>query len=65
MSKIIPVEGDLLKPNLGLKENDMQNIIENVNVMINCAASVDFNSPLLEALDTNYFGTLRVFELAR
>ncbi len=42
----------------------MQMIIDNVNVMINCAASVDFNSPLYEALDINYFGTQRVFELA-
>ena len=39
-------------------------LIQNVNIMINCAASVDFNAPLYEALDINYFGTQRVFELA-
>jgi len=31
--------------------------MNNVNVMINCAASVDFNAPLYESLEINYFGT--------
>ena len=39
-------------------------LIEKVHVVINCAASVDFNAPLHEALEINYFGTQRMFELA-
>ena len=33
--------------------------------MINCAASVNFDDPLLEALNINYFGTLRMLDLAQ
>lgn len=32
--------------------------------MINCAASVNFDDPILEALNINYFGTLRMLDLA-
>lgn len=35
-----------------------------VNIIINCAASVNFDDPLKEALNINYFGTLRLLDLA-
>ena len=34
-------------------------------LFINVAASVNFDDPLLEALEINYFGCLRMLELAR
>lgn len=40
-------------------------VTENVNVIINSAASVDFNSRLDEAIKINVRGTLRMFELAK
>ena len=36
-----------------------------VQIFINCAASVNFNDPILQALNTNYFGTLRMLEIAQ
>jgi hypothetical protein len=32
--------------------------------LINCAASTNFDDPLLEALNINYFGCLRMLDLA-
>ena len=49
-------------------------LIDNINVLkvyyifikiiINCAASVDFNSKIHEALSINYYGTQRMLNLA-
>jgi fatty acyl-CoA reductase len=50
---------------LGLDQKDIEDITANVNVIINCAASVDFNSRLDEAIKINVFGTLKMFELAK
>jgi thioester reductase-like protein len=41
-----------------------QEIVENVNIIINSAASVDFNSPIKVALEINYYGVQKVLELA-
>ena len=54
-----------MKEGLGLSEEDFKELTENLHVMINCAASVDFNAPLKDAIDINVFGTLRMFDLAQ
>jgi thioester reductase-like protein len=61
---IFPVAGDLTLRGLGLSPESRQTLIEEVQIMINCAASVNFDDPLLEALSINYFGTLRMLDLA-
>ena len=40
-------------------------LIENVHIVINSAASIDFNSRLDEAININIKGTLRVYDLVR
>ena len=40
-------------------------IIENVDIIINSAASVNFDDPLQEGLKINYFGATRVMDLAK
>ncbi|CAK69516.1 unnamed protein product (macronuclear) [Paramecium tetraurelia] len=60
-----PVDGDLIKPHLGLSKEVTQELIENVNIIINSAASVDFNSPIKVALEINYYGVQKVLELAK
>ena len=42
---------------------DRQLLIENVDLVINCAASVDFNARLEDAASINIFGTQKVYEL--
>ena len=34
------------------------------DIIINCAASVSFDDPLLDAIQINYFGCQRMLELA-
>ena len=65
MPKLIPISGDMLKTNLGLSPEDYKELSENVNVIINSDASVDFNLRLDQALQINTLGTLRVVELAK
>jgi fatty acyl-CoA reductase len=62
--KIIPVTGDLILERLGLSNADRDIVTRNCHVIINCAASIKFNDPLQEALTINYFGSLRMLELA-
>lgn len=62
--KVIPVAGDLIIDRLGLSEADRAMVTSETNLVINCAASVNFDDPLLDALQINYFGCIRMLELA-
>lgn len=64
-SKIIPVTGDLIIEKLGLSDSDRQMIVESCNIILNSAASVNFDDPLKEALQINYFGSMRMLDLAK
>lgn len=43
----------------------MNIMVEKCNILINCAASIDFNARLDHAIESNIKGTLRVSQLAR
>ena len=64
-SKIIPVTGDLIIDKLGLSDSDRAMIVDSCNIILNSAASVNFDDPLKEALQINYFGSMRMLELAK
>lgn len=61
----MPVAGDLIIDKLGLSEEDRKMVVEECDIVINCAASVNFDDPLLDALQINYYGCLRMLELAK
>jgi|Transcript_15899 thioester reductase-like protein len=63
--KVVPVAGDLVIDKLGLSQADRAMVTAETDVVINCAASVNFDDPLLDALEINYFGCLRMLELAK
>ena len=65
LPKLFPINGDMLKTNLDLSAEDFRELCENTNIIINSAASVDFNQRLDQALQINTMGTLRVVELAK
>lgn len=65
LPKLKPISGDMLKPRLDLSQEDFLELSENLNIIINSAASVDFNQRLDQALQINTWGTLRVVELAK
>ena len=50
---------------LGISPEDRQLLVNEVYVVINCAASINFDDPLLDALQINYFGCLRLLNLAK
>lgn len=53
-----------MKDRLSLSQSDEELLINNVNIVINSAASIDFNARLDEAINMNIKGSLRVYELA-
>lgn len=48
-----------------MNEADRAMVVAETELIINCAASVNFDDPLLDALQINYFGCLRMLELAK
>jgi fatty acyl-CoA reductase len=48
-TKIFAIEGDITKDQLALKPSDRAMLINELDVIINCAASVDFNERLCDA----------------
>lgn len=62
--KVIPIGGDLIIDKLGLSVEHREMVKNEVDIIINCAASVSFNDPLLDAIQINYFGCRRMMTLA-
>lgn len=46
LSKIIPINGDVTYPGLGINACDLTVLIENVSVVIHSAATIRFDEPL-------------------
>lgn len=65
LSKVKPIAGDLLKENIALSIEDEKFIIENIDIIIHSAASVDFNARIDEAININILGTLKMYSLAK
>ena len=55
-SKIHPIQGDLIVEKLGISPEDRKILTDNLHVIINSAASVNFDDPLQEAIKINYYG---------
>jgi thioester reductase-like protein len=63
--RVTAVRGDLLEPGLGLAPRDRQRLVETVDRIVHCAASISFELPLGEAREINVQGVARVLDLAR
>ena len=64
IAKIVPIEGDIVKEGLAIKPEVRERLINDLQVIINCAASVDFNERMCDAFQINYYGALRMQQLA-
>ncbi|XP_043604638.1 putative fatty acyl-CoA reductase CG5065, partial [Bombus pyrosoma] len=62
-SKVYPVKGDVILPDLGLSREDRNLLLEKVNIVFHVAATVRFDEPLHVAVNVNTKGTGRVIEL--
>lgn len=54
-----------MKEGLGLSSADLKMLSETCNIIMNCAASIDFNARLDDAININIKGTFRMMELAK
>ncbi|XP_045508640.1 putative fatty acyl-CoA reductase CG8306 isoform X2 [Colias croceus] len=64
-SKLIPISGDVGSEDLGLCPEDRQLLIENVNMVIHSAATLDFEENLKPTVKINVLGTRRVMQLCQ
>lgn len=63
--KLRLIRGDILEEDLGISVTDREELVQNVNVVIHCAATVKFNLPLRDAVEFNVCGTYKVLQLAK
>ncbi|KAI1289356.1 putative fatty acyl-CoA reductase [Halotydeus destructor] len=60
LSKIVPIEGDIRRPNLGISELDFAKLKKDVSIVFHNAASIRFDLLLADHIKTNVMGSLHV-----
>lgn len=65
LNKIKPVNGDISEEKLGLSNVDHQMLCHNINIVVHCAATLDFETDLKTAVSINLMGTKRIVELCK
>lgn len=60
---VIVVAGDVGEEDLGLSEADKTSIVNNVNLVFHCAATLDFDTDLPTNVNINLLGTKRILQL--
>lgn len=61
--RVVPVNGDLVIEGLGLDPAIRRQLCEEVQVILNTAASINFDDPIRDAMQINFFGAKRILEL--
>jgi len=64
-TRIVTVDGDLTATKLGLGEEEVKRIKEEIEIVIHCAATLDFDEPFDQALQHNVEATLELFNLSK
>lgn len=64
MDRIKVIDGNLGEPSMGITTADREWLIENVNFIFHCAATIKFNEPIEIATKINVQGTENMLELA-
>ncbi|KZS20143.1 Fatty acyl-CoA reductase 1 [Daphnia magna] len=60
LEKLVPINGDVSLPDLGLSLSDMQELSDNVSVVFHSAARVKFDNDLRSSLEMNVRGPQRM-----
>lgn len=63
LTKVVPINGDITLPSLGISQSDLALLTNNVAVVFHCAATVRFDEPFKTSVDINVLGTRRVLEI--
>jgi len=61
---IIPIEGDLMIKNLGISDKDIESLKDNVEIIIHCAATINFNEQIDKAYQINTQSVIDLVNLA-
>ncbi|OWR51076.1 hypothetical protein KGM_211700 [Danaus plexippus plexippus] len=64
-NKLVPISGDVGVENLGINDNDRQILIDEVNIVIHSAATLDFEENLRPTVKINVLGTRYVMDLCQ
>lgn len=62
--KLVAVEGDITQKDLGLSAEAKEQLINEVSVVINGAASLRLEAGLKAAVEHNTVGTMRILDLS-
>lgn len=62
-ANIVVLAGDVGEDDLGLSDADKSTVINNVNVVYHCAATLDFEADLPTNVNINLKGTKRILQL--
>ncbi|KAL6426748.1 hypothetical protein ACFW04_009232 [Cataglyphis niger] len=65
LKKVIPLNGDICSDNLGLTNEQREHLINEVNVVFHCAATLRLEAKLKDAVEMNLIGTKRVLNLVK
>lgn len=65
LTKLVPVQGDILQPGLGIRSSDVMCLQETVAVVFHTAATVKFDEALKLSVEMNVRGTERLLELCQ
>lgn len=63
-SKVVAVEGDMSREDLGMSRDMVELLSESVDIVFNIAASVQFDAPLKQNLRDNFLGARNLLELS-
>ncbi|XP_048004906.1 putative fatty acyl-CoA reductase CG5065 isoform X3 [Leguminivora glycinivorella] len=63
--KMIPIQGDVLKDDLGISNEDMKILSEEVSIVFHMAAILKMEAPLKDSVAMNTAGTQRALDVAR
>ena len=65
LTKIIPVEGDISLPIMGISSSDLDLLVDNISVVFHSAATVRFNEELRTAVQLNVKGPQQLLCICR
>ncbi|XP_051168747.1 fatty acyl-CoA reductase wat-like isoform X2 [Leptopilina boulardi] len=65
IKKVIPLSGDVTKPDLGLSNADRKKLINEVSIVIHSAATTKFDEPLNVAVSINVNSVIEIIKLCR
>lgn len=60
LKKVVPITGDLEKPNLGLGKADYEWLKQHIDIVYHCASDVNFIKPYSELKKSTVFGTKEI-----